>query len=105
MLPEAHLSLFSSSLSVILVISVSTISTTAIAAWLVHKDACRAIDKASPESVAPVVLALGALLSSLRPVLPWFGPRTLATPTRDESSSAQMPHNGLSAEDPTGERP
>ena len=53
------------------VIAASTVTAIAIAAWLVHRIARRAIDKVPPEEVAPVILALAALLSSLRVFLPW----------------------------------
>jgi len=61
-------------LTVTIVIAVSTVTTIAIAAWLVHQVARRAIDKTTPEGVAPVILALGALLNPLRLFLPWTNP-------------------------------
>jgi hypothetical protein len=58
-------------LPVIIVIAVSAVAAIAIAAWLVHQVARRAIDKVPPEGVAAVILALGALLNPLRLFLPW----------------------------------
>lgn len=58
-------------LPVIIVIAASAVVAIAIAAWLVHQVARRAIDKVPPEGVAPVILALGALLNPLRLFLPW----------------------------------
>jgi hypothetical protein len=58
-------------LPAIIVIAVSAVAAIAIAAWLVYQVARRAIDKVPPEGVAPVILALGALLNPLRLFLPW----------------------------------
>lgn len=58
-------------LTVTIVIAVSAVTAIAITAWLVHQVARRAIDKTTPEGVAPVILALGALLNPLRLFLPW----------------------------------
>lgn len=76
-------------LPVIIVIAVSAVAAIAIAAWLVNQVARRAINKVSPEGVAPVILALGALLNPLRLFLPW--------PDRSEPNQQppQMRHLGL----------
>jgi hypothetical protein len=66
-------------LPVVIVIATSTVIAIAIAAWLVYQVALRAIDKAPPEGVAAVILALGALLNPLRLFLPW--------PTRGEPTN------------------
>lgn len=58
-------------LPVVIVIAVTVVVTIVIAAWLVRDVARKAIDKTTPEGVAPVVAALGALLSPLRLFLPW----------------------------------
>lgn len=58
-------------LAVTIVVAVSTLAAIAIAAWLVLQVAQKAIDKATPEGVAPVIVALGALLHPLRMFLPW----------------------------------
>jgi hypothetical protein len=58
-------------LPVVIVIAASTVAAMVIAAWLVHQVARQAIDKVPPEGVAPVILALGALLNPLRLFLPW----------------------------------
>lgn len=61
----------SSALPVVIVISASGIVTMAITAWLVNAVARRAIEKASPGDVAPVILALSALLNPLRGFMSW----------------------------------
>jgi hypothetical protein len=90
-------------LPVIIVIAVSTIAAIAIAAWLVNQVARRAIDKATPEEVAPVILALGALLNPLQLFLPWrarSGPARL--PPRSEAPARTSLHNETSP-DPSKE--
>jgi hypothetical protein len=69
-----HASPFYSSsdvLPVVAVIAVAAVAAIAISAWLVLAVARRAIEKADPESIASVVLALGALLNPIRLFFPW----------------------------------
>lgn len=61
-------------LPVIIVIAVGAVVLAAIVARLVSEIARMAIGKSSPDQVATVVLALGALARSFRWTLPWPGP-------------------------------
>jgi hypothetical protein len=80
---------------VIVVMAVSAVAAIAIAAWLVHQVARRAIDKVPPEEVAPVILALGALLNPLRLFLPWSGrSESPQLPMHPGDSATTSPHNG-----------
>jgi hypothetical protein len=55
------------------VIAASAVAVAVIAAWLAYQVAKRAIDKATPEGVASVVLALASLIDPLHKFLPWSG--------------------------------
>jgi hypothetical protein len=61
-------------LPAVIVIAVSAVAAIAIVAWLVRQIALKAIEKVSPEGVAPVIMALSALPSPFRLFLPWSGP-------------------------------
>jgi branched-subunit amino acid ABC-type transport system permease component len=74
-------------LPVVIVIAASAVTAIAIAAWLVYRVALRAIDKAPPEGVAAVILALGALLNPLRLFLPW--------PSRSEPGGVPHVQDGV----------
>jgi hypothetical protein len=62
-----------SALPVIIVIACTAVIAIAISAWLVHDVAHRAIDRANPDKIPAVLLALGSLLHPLRLFLPWSG--------------------------------
>lgn len=83
MLSQGHSTLPLGGLPTILVIAVSVLVAIAILAWLAHSIACRAIDKATPDSVAPVLLALSALMGALRLFLPWSRLRDPIQPLGD----------------------
>lgn len=92
---------FPDELSVIIVIAVSGIAAMIIAAWLVYQVARRAIDKATPDGVAAVVLALAALLNPLRQFLPWSPPgETPRTQLPVSQQERILPHNEVSLEAP-----
>lgn len=105
MLSQAQPSLIASSLPVILVMAFSTIVTITIVAWVIHKIACKAIEKASPDSVASVLFALGSLLGAMRFFLPWS---SLGGTTRSRESlnslMASVHHNETMPEVPSGEQ-
>ncbi len=101
----------SSSVPMIIGISASAIvliTVVAIAAWLVRDIAEKALDKTPPDSVAPVVLALGALLDALHRFLPWSksgdrawlsnanGHYVLRAPGRDNWSGQREEQGGAS---------
>jgi hypothetical protein len=71
MLPGLSIYPLADALPVVVVLALSGIVAMAIAAWLVHAVARRAIEKTTPESVASVIFALGALLNSLCGIVPW----------------------------------
>jgi flagellar basal body-associated protein FliL len=75
----------------VVVIAASAIAALAITAWLLHQVARRAIDKATPDSVASVILALGALAGPLRAFLPWSGRGTADGSRQDEQSREDLP--------------
>jgi hypothetical protein len=75
-MPTQQVNLFSGALPVVIVIAVSALAMAAMAAWLVHDVARKAIDKTTPEGVAQVVGALADLLSPLQSYLPWSNRRT-----------------------------
>jgi len=88
-------------LPVIIVIAISAIVAMAIAAWLVHQVALKAIDKTTPEEVAPVILALAAWLNPLRQFLPWSRPDKQDRQPSDTYDLTQaQPHNEMSPELP-----
>lgn len=76
-------------LPVIIVIALSAVAATAIAAWLVYQVARRAIDKVPPEGVTPVIYALSALLNPLRLFLPWRTRSELIQPPSHTGGPAQ----------------
>jgi hypothetical protein len=102
--PGRSTSLISGALPVIIVIALSAIIAVAIAAWLIREVAQRAIEKTTPEGVAAVVLALGALLNPLRLFLPWSSARSPAE-LKDPVGSARIsPHNENSSDRPQGKQ-
>jgi hypothetical protein len=89
-------------LPVVVVIAVTTITAIAIAACLILSIARRAIEKASPDEVPAVILALTAMLGQLADYLPWSGQKDLAnSPPRD--SRAQTADNANDASLPEEE--
>src|SRR5689334_6615210 len=104
MLPGRSSSLISVALPVVIVIALSAIIAVAIAAWLIREVAQRAIEKTTPESVASVVLALGALLNPLRLFLPWSSAKS-PTELKDPGGSARISqHNENSPGGPQGKQ-
>lgn len=91
--------------SVSIVVAVTVIVAIAIAAWLVREVARRAIDKASPETVASVITALGVLLYSLRSFLPWSSRSSSLGMQIDRSSIGyELLHEDNSRSDREGEK-
>lgn len=85
MYPQSSDSALSAALPDVLVIAVSTVLVIAIAAWLAHDIARRAIDRANPDEVSAVVGALAAVLTTLGAYLPWSGPNGVITPPTSDS--------------------
>jgi Mn2+/Fe2+ NRAMP family transporter len=68
----------------LVVVAVSAVVALAIAAWLLHQVARRAIDKSTPEGLPAVLVALGAMIDPLRLFLPWSGRRPAEARRDDE---------------------
>jgi hypothetical protein len=85
--------LVESALPVVGVITAGSLVAFAILAWLVREVAVRAIEKATPEQVAAVVIAVAELVSPLRWIWPWsakassFGSGTLPLQEDNKPSS------------------
>ena len=96
-MPTSTVYLISDALPVIIVIAVSALITAAIAAWLVHDVARKAIEKTTPEGVAQVVHALSHLLHPLRLYLPWSSNRWSSNaPAVPSGATPKFQHNGTS---------
>jgi hypothetical protein len=106
MLPERSTSIPSPVMAII-VIAITSIAATVVAAWVVRGVARSAIEKTSPEHVASVVLALGALLNGLRLFLPWSKEWDRGNSTIPGHSALPETslHTAVSTEPPQEEQP
>jgi hypothetical protein len=93
----------SGALPAIIVIAGSSVIIFAIVVWLVYQVARISIEKATPETIAPVVLALGSLLEAVGVYLPWS--RTFrATGIRTRGSTLRQNEEAANPDVAAGER-
>jgi hypothetical protein len=78
-------------LPVVCVVAVSSLAAVVTVALLVRDVAARAIEKAAPDQVAAVVIAVAALVGPFRWLWPWSG-RTCAQPVQyDQDNGVEEP--------------
>jgi hypothetical protein len=81
-----------SALPVVCVVACSSLVAVFIVAWLVREVAVRAIERATPDQVAAVIVALTGLVSPFCWIWPWSGKIRRSVDNNEDLSAREARH-------------